>query len=661
MSQGVLSKAGKESPTWPFYPQYLSQIVPEEVLSLFLAGIVERLRAPLIMWEKRGEEMYPIYPIEQMGHYPEFCKILLMEDLQRKRGISTQGARQLKEMAEACKTNSSKRAKAALNSGNPEVFKDCPRCHLGLVTCPMPVNVDGRQMAACTSGIFILKGRQEEIIKKVKALGLAGGDFSVFRDLIYKIPQKTDEEIRLFKTRFQKQIRILEELGKNYLSNHREKLEWQLRAELGGSLNRIVLDQGETLREQILPVLQKIKDFFGVSYVTLFCSAKKGDTVLGLFGQVGFNEDEVRNVHFNWKKAGLPAGDHFDSHKWLEDEIENSTYPAGFVKTGVKGKGCECLSSAGFLLPYLYGNHYRGVFLTGPFPTNLADLAGKYRVNVLRGVGHLVTIRILALVAIEALSEREYWRDLMTKLWVHDIRSDIQTLSGEGYEFEKRLGQKNLSTDDQKRLGLAVDRIYKTLDEMQVKVKLAIQAPEASISTKIHETELKKECYSLSTLIHNCTNRIQNRAERLSISIDVQESINDLPSANIDLRLMDLVFKNLLDNALKYSKTGKEMRIYGLTDRSGQWAKISVEDYGLGIPEDDLTNIFKIGYRSRVTRREGGTGIGLYQAKHFVRLHGGDILAESKPAYPLASIKTDYLTTITVTLPIIPFSLTGGT
>ena len=661
MSQGVLNKAGKESPTWPFYPQYLSQIVPEEVLSLFLAGIVERLSAPLIMWEKRGEEMHPIYPIEQMGHYPEFCKILSMEDLQRKRGISPQGARQLKEMAEGCKTDSSKRAKSALNSDNPQVFKDCPRCHLGLVTSPMPVNVDGRQLAVCTSGKFILKGRQEEIIKKVKALGLAGGDFSVFRDLIYKIPHRTDDEIRLFKTGFQKQIRILEELGENYLSNHREKHEWQLRAELGSRLNRIVLDKGETLREQVRPVLQRIKDFFGVSYVALFCSAKKGDTVLGLFGQVGFNEDEVRNVHFNWKKAELPAEDHFDSYKWLEDEIKNSRYPVGFVETGVKGKGCECLLSAGFLLPYLYGNHYRGVFLMGPFPSNLADLAGKDRGNVLRAVGHLVTTRILALVAIEALSEREYWRDIMTKLWVHDIRSDLQTLSGEGYEFEKRLEQDSLSTDDQKRLGLAVDRIYKTLDEMKVKVKLAIQAPEASISTKIHETELKKEYHSLSALIHNCTNRIQNRAERLSISIDVQESIDDLPSAYIDLRLMDLVFKNLLDNALKYSKTGKDIRIYGSTDRSGQWAKISVEDYGLGIPKDDLTNIFKIGYRSRVTQGEEGAGIGLFQAKHFIELHDGDISAESKPAYPGASIKTDYLTTITVTLPIILFSLSGGT
>ena len=396
-----------------------------------------------------------------------------------------------------------------------------------------------------------------------------------------------------------------------------------------------------------------MKDFFGVSYVALFCSARKGDTVLGLFGQVGFDEDKISNVHFNWKKAGLPAGDHFDSDRWLEDEIRNSRYPLGFVQTGVKGKGCECLSSAGFLLPYLYGNHYRGVFLTGPLATNLADIASKNLGNVLSAVGHLVTTRILALVAIEALSEREYWRDLMTRLWAHDIRSDLQTFSAEGYEFEKRLGQESLSTDDRKRLGLAVERIYKTLDEMKVKVKLAIQAPEASISTRIDETELKKEYHSLSVLIHSCTNRIQNRAERLNISIDVHESIDALPLAKMDLRLMDLVFKNLLDNALKYSKTGEKMRIYGSTDRSRQWAEISVEDHGLGIPKGDLTSIFEIGYRSRVTRGEEGAGIGLYQARHFVRLHGGDILAESKPAYPGASINTDYLTTITVTLPII--------
>jgi len=515
-------------------------------------------------------------------------------------------------------------------------------------------------MAVCTSGKFVCRGDEEDIIHKVGELGLSGPDLSILKDLIQDIPKKTHEQIKVFQAEFRKQTQILEQLGENYLSNYRENLEWGLRADLGSRLNRIVPEERQTLREKVSPILKKIKDFFGVSFVVLFCSAQKGDTVLGLFGQVGLDKNKVRDVHFNWKKAGLPAGDHFDSYQWLKQEIKKRTYPGFLVEGGLKGKGCGYLSDAAFMLPYLYGNHYRGVFLMGPFPPNLSDLSGKDRGNVLRAVGHLIITRILALVAIEALSERESWRDLMTKLWAHDIRSDLQTVSGEGYEFEKRLGQSSLSPNDRERIDLAVKRIYETSEEMKVKVKLAMQAPDAAISTKIHETELKKEYHSLSALIQNCAERVRNRAERLNIVVDVHESIDDLPSAEIDLRLIGSVFQNLMDNALKYSKAGKEIRIYGSTDRLRQWAKISVRNYGLGIPRDDQARIFEIGYRSKVTEGEEGVGLGLYQAKHFVELHGGNIMAESRPVLPGASIKAEYLTTITVMLPTIFLTLHSG-
>lgn len=645
-------KTTKDSPNWPFYPRYLTQIVPEEVLSLLLAGIVERLDAPLILWEKR-DKLVPIYPVERLGRYFEFCKILSLEDLQHEENISPQGSKRLKEIAKKCGEDSQKRVCSVLSSSYQSACEGCPRCHLGLVTCSIPVEVAEHRVAVCASGKFIRKEDEADVMKAIAKFGLNESDFLILENLIKKIPRKSSEEIRGFISQFQQQIKILNRVADIFVSKQTEEIEWRFQTDLGSRFNRIFLEEGSDLRQKTRPILDDIRDFFNVSFVALFCSAKPGDTVLQLFAQVGCNDEKVRDVTFNWKKASLSIEDDFDSYEWLRQEREGRAYPSNFLDKALKGLGRNHLLKASFFLPYLYGNHYRGIFIVGHFPSTFPSLLDEERANFLCAVGHLVITRILALVAIEALRERENWRELMTMLWAHGIRSDLNTLMGETYEFEKRAGCTELLAEAQKRLKIAVDRMNDTLEEMKSTAKLAIQAPEAAISTKIDRTELKKEYCPLSVLIHNCVERIRKSAKRMNIFIEIEENVDDLPGANVDLRLIGLVFQNILDNALKYSKTGSKIRIYSFIDELKQWAHIRVKDYGLGIYKEDLSKIFQLGYRSRLSEGEEGAGLGLYQANRFVELHDGHMRAESWPAFDGASIKSDYYTTITVVLPTI--------
>jgi len=94
--------------------------------------------------------------------------------------------------------------------------------------------------------------------------------------------------------------------------------------------------------------------------------------------------------------------------------------------------------------------------------------------------------------------------------------------------------------------------------------------------------------------------------------------------------LIEQVFVNLIDNALKYTERGKiKVKVYS-KDRQ---AIIEVKDTGIGIPEEHLERIFERFYvvdKSR-SRAKGGTGLGLPIVKHIILKHNGKIEVESEP------------------------------
>ena len=87
---------------------------------------------------------------------------------------------------------------------------------------------------------------------------------------------------------------------------------------------------------------------------------------------------------------------------------------------------------------------------------------------------------------------------------------------------------------------------------------------------------------------------------------------------------------NLLDNATKYSGESRHIAVSVRASESS--IVVSVEDHGVGIPKDDLPNIFDKFYRARTqqTRETPGSGLGLALVKHIVEAHGGRLNANSE-------------------------------
>ena len=95
-----------------------------------------------------------------------------------------------------------------------------------------------------------------------------------------------------------------------------------------------------------------------------------------------------------------------------------------------------------------------------------------------------------------------------------------------------------------------------------------------------------------------------------------------------DQQLLSQAFGNLLSNAIKYSPRGSPIRV--CTRRDRQWIAVAVRDQGIGIPQDELDQVFECYCRGSNVSGIVGTGIGLYLVKTIANMHDGEVLVESK-------------------------------
>jgi len=119
----------------------------------------------------------------------------------------------------------------------------------------------------------------------------------------------------------------------------------------------------------------------------------------------------------------------------------------------------------------------------------------------------------------------------------------------------------------------------------------------------------------------------QAKAKSIGVAIEIAE---DAPQVRADAQRLHQVLFNLLDNAVKYTQAGGQVRIFAKD--GAEEIEVCVADNGSGIAPEHLPRIFERFYRADKARsRElGGTGLGLSIVKHIVQAHGGRVWAESE-------------------------------
>lgn len=146
--------------------------------------------------------------------------------------------------------------------------------------------------------------------------------------------------------------------------------------------------------------------------------------------------------------------------------------------------------------------------------------------------------------------------------------------------------------------------------------------------SRIEAGTLKPEMgwYDLGSLVEEVVGRLRFLTSAHKVSVDVAP---DLPPLQFDYVEIDQVLTNLLENAIKYTPPGCEIRIS--VRKANGVAEVAVSDNGPGIPADAMPRLFDAFYRGRSDRRPQGSGLGLAVAKGLVQAHGGRIWAVNEP------------------------------
>jgi len=152
------------------------------------------------------------------------------------------------------------------------------------------------------------------------------------------------------------------------------------------------------------------------------------------------------------------------------------------------------------------------------------------------------------------------------------------------------------------------------------------------------ETRFDTEPVPPIELVHDAEESFREIARSHEVDLQIVEtgsvSVDALPSVRADREAIHQVFSNLIDNAMKYGRSGGRILLGARPAPRGIQFGVEfyVQDFGAGIASEHLPRLFERFYRvdKARSRESGGTGLGLAIAKHIMLAHGGSIRAESE-------------------------------
>ena len=225
-------------------------------------------------------------------------------------------------------------------------------------------------------------------------------------------------------------------------------------------------------------------------------------------------------------------------------------------------------------------------------------------------------IRVMNASLEQAMAEK----DQLLSIISHDLRSPLSGLLA----FTRILSEKVQT--------YSIEELKKFADIMQLSAKGVYDLLENLLEwSKLQRGlfQFEPAPLNLTDLVEQSTNLLRSLAEQKNVVLENQVPEDVIVSA--DNAMLKTLLRNLLANALKYSRQGGRVRIF--TESDGALVTVGVRDEGVGMEESVLAGLFKKNIIQSQTGTDGerGTGLGLLLCAELIQRLGGEIWVLSSP------------------------------
>jgi len=209
-------------------------------------------------------------------------------------------------------------------------------------------------------------------------------------------------------------------------------------------------------------------------------------------------------------------------------------------------------------------------------------------------------------------------KDEFLSIASHELRTPVTSIKGYTQLAKTLIREGDLGTSEE-YLDIALDQI----DRMS---RLILELLDVS-RIETGRLEIRRESIPWTTFVRDVVHRHHTAVSDRRFHLNITDSKKVV---NGDRDRLEQVLGNLLENAVKYSPDGSE--IFVSVEDKGDLLLTSVCDRGIGIPSDEIAQVFERFHRGRQvsSTNYGGLGLGLYITKQIIERHGGAIWVESK-------------------------------
>ncbi|MBQ7295322.1 MAG: HAMP domain-containing histidine kinase [Clostridia bacterium] len=209
----------------------------------------------------------------------------------------------------------------------------------------------------------------------------------------------------------------------------------------------------------------------------------------------------------------------------------------------------------------------------------------------------------------EELGSIEIMRNDFVNNFSHEFKTPIISIEG----FAKILKDKNLSEAEREEyLNIIISESHR-LAELSTNILTLNKLENQSMLTE-------QKDFNVTEQIRQCVVLLESKWEKKGISFEFE---GDDYTVFANENLLQQLWINILDNAIKYSFDGGEIKVNVI--KKGKQLIFTFTDHGKGMTENELRHAFDRFYQSDLNHKTDGNGIGLPVAKKICELHEGDI------------------------------------